>query len=312
MKLKAKRIAITLGDPCGIGPEVVAQALRQVPKSTLKNLVVIGDIFSFKRYYGQDLQFDFINLSSNKTARFIPGRPNAISARASLDYLNSAIELLKQKKVNALVTAPVAKESIAKLGIDFPGHTEYLAQAFQVKRFGMMFVAKDLKMILVTRHLPINKVSRTISVSNIAEAISLMNETLQTFFEKSNPVIAVCGLNPHAGEGGYIGKEEITRIIPAIKNIQRRGISVAGPLAADTLFCPTVRKKYDGIVAMYHDQGLAPVKALYLNQLVNLTVGLPFVRTSPAHGTAFDIAGKNKADPSSMLEAIRLAFDLIK
>lgn len=287
-KSSRKTIGITLGDPCGIGPQVTAKALKMLPRLRA-NIVMIGD-----------------------QKGFIPGKPNPASARASLDYLNRAVELLKGNKISALVTAPVSKESISALGVSFEGHTEFLARAFKVKNFGMMFVTRPLKTILVTRHIPLNQVSEAINPRNIFETIQLISLSLRNQFRIKNPRIAVCGLNPHAGEGGMIGEEERTKIVPAIKRARKAGIDAFGPLAADTLFCGPVIRGYDAAVAMYHDQGLIAIKSLYFSKVVNLTVGLPFVRTSPAHGTAFDIAGKNKADPSSMLEAIKLAARLSK
>ena len=281
-------IGITAGDPAGIGPEVTAKALKALPRRSHTEYCAIG---------GND-------------PGVIPGRPNQKSARASLQAVDHAVQLLKTKKIHALVTAPLSKEGICSLGVDFVGHTEYLADAFHCKKFAMMFVSPKLKTMIVTRHLPLKAVPKAINPRNIFEAIELMDQTLKNHFKIRRPVIAVCGLNPHAGEGGKLGTEEITVIIPTIQNARKKGINVIGPLAADTLFSPDLPHKYDAVVAMYHDQGLIPVKTLYFSHVVNLTVGLPFIRTSPAHGTAFDIAGKNKANPASMIEAIKLAVQL--
>ncbi len=174
----------------------------------------------------------------------------------------------------------------------------------------MMFVGDSLRTIIVTRHIPVKKVASALNKKVIVDTICLANNALKKQFQIKNPRLAVCGLNPHAGEGGKIGREEITTIIPAIKACRQKKINVSGPFAADTLFKPSRTKDFDCIVAMYHDQGLIPVKSLYFDQVVNLTIGLPYIRTSPAHGTAFDIAGKNKADSSSMEAAIRLAIQL--
>jgi len=173
-----------------------------------------------------------------------------------------------------------------------------------------MFVADKLKTVLATRHIPLSRVSKKITPALLTEVIHLAAVALQNYFKIKNPAIAVCGLNPHAGENGEMGKEEIQTIIPALQKIKRNGIDVRGPFSADTLFYPPISQKYDAIISMYHDQGLIAIKSLYFKNLVNLTIGLPFVRTSPAHGTAFDIAGKNKADPSSMQAAIKLALQL--
>ena len=312
LKSSRKTIGITLGDPCGIGPEVTAKALAKILPRLPVEILVIGDQKVFECFGGsiRNPRLHFLDLSNVPAKYFSPGKPNPVGARASLEYLNTAIELLKRKNIAALVTAPVSKESISALGIPFEGHTEFLAEAFGCKHFGMMFVTDFLKTILVTRHIPLNQVSAAINPRNIFETIELIFSSLRKQFKIKNPRIAVCGLNPHAGEGGTIGREEKTKIVPAIQKAKRAGMNVFGPLAADTLFCEPMARRYDAVVAMYHDQGLIAIKSLYFSKVVNLTVGLPFVRTSPAHGTAFDIAGKNKADPSSMIEAIKLAVQL--
>ena len=310
LKSRPKMIGITLGDPCGIGPEVVAKALAKSSLKSRTHCVVIGDARVF-RWYSKSLpKITFVDLKNCPPENFTLGKPNPVAARASMEYLHQGIVLLKQKKITALVTAPVCKEAICALGIPFQGHTEFLASAFEVKNFGMMFVTENLKTILVTRHVALNAVSCALNPENIYETIHLLSSALKKYFKMNHPRIAVCGLNPHAGEGGTIGTEEITKIIPAIHRARKNGMKVLGPFAADTLFVPQFLKEFDGIVAMYHDQGLIPIKTLYFSKLVNLTVGLPFIRTSPAHGTAFDIAGKNKADHTSMTEAIKLAEQL--
>lgn len=313
-KFKSNIIGITLGDPAGIGPEVIAKALRQTQIRKLARFAIIGDYSIYRKYQTASprncIFIDVKCISPDRNIR--PGKPDKKSAQASLVYLKKSIQLLKKKEITALVTGPVSKQGICSLGRSFQGHTEYLAKAFKIKRFGMMFVTPFLKNIIVTRHIPLNRVSRTISEKNVLETISLMNEALRQHFKIKKPRIAVCGLNPHAGEGGSLGNEEIKTIIPAIHKAKRKHIRVLGPFPADTLFAGRNSKHYDGIVAMYHDQGLIPIKSLYFTRNVNLTLGLPFIRTSPAHGTAFNIAGKNKADASSMAEAIRLAALLSK
>lgn len=310
MVLRRNIVGITMGDPCGIGPEVIAKALAKPSLRTSAQFLIIGDYRVYQRYSRKRRDDGFVDLRNMPSNRLRLGSPNAASARASLEYLQYAIGLLKEKKITSLVTAPLCKKAISSLGVPFCGHTEYLAEAFNVKRFGMMFVTDRLKTSLVTRHLPLSSVPQAIDSSKIDTTLGLTHETLQKFFKIKKPMIAVCGLNPHAGEGGQIGREELTKIIPAIKKANQKGLKIFGPFAADTLFCPGTVSNYDAIVAMYHDQGLIPMKSLYFRKVVNLTMGLPFVRTSPAHGTAFDIAGKNVADPSSMREAIKLAVEL--
>ena len=305
------KIGITIGDPCGIGPEVVAKALMNLSDQDLgANFCVIGDYHVFSDYYPHFKRNHFIDLKNIDLQHFIPGKGGRVSGQASFDFLTHAVQLLKEKKIQGLVTAPVSKEAISSIGVKFHGHTEFLADSFDVKKFAMMFITESLKTVVVTRHVPLRKVSQILTKQNIYETILLTSQVLRQFFKKPNARIAVCGLNPHAGEGGKIGKEEILKIIPAIKKASHRGINLSGPLAADTLFSPVIAQHFDAVIAMYHDQGLIPVKTLYFSQLVNLTAGLPFIRTSPAHGTAFDIAGKNKADPQSMIAAIKLAATL--
>ena len=314
-KSKNNIIGITMGDPAGIGPEVIAKALSAYPARKLeKPIAIIGDYSVFRalhcRLPKNCASVIFIDLKNMPSSKLTMGRPGLQSARASLEYLDESLSLLRGGKISALVTGPVCKEAICSLGQKFQGHTERIAHYFNVRDYEMMFVADSIKTVIATRHIPLNEVSNQIRAPGVFTTIALTFLALKNNFRIKNPKIAVCGLNPHAGEGGTIGKEETREIMPALKKARLKGIDVSGPFAADTLFVPLYAKKYDAIIAMYHDQGLAPVKALYFNKLVNLTIGLPFIRTSPAHGTAFNIAGKNKADPTSMLEAIKLAARL--
>ncbi len=308
----SKAIGITLGDPAGIGPEVVAKALANPSIRRLARFQIIGDEVIFRKYFAACRKdCSYVDLGCLKSIRAaVPGRRGVITAQAALAYLQKAVELLKNKEIAGVVTAPVCKETIRQIDPGFRGHTEFFASAFGVKDVGMMFVSGRLRAILVTRHIPLRQVSESVTSSLVYETIRLADQALKFHFKIKHPRIAVCGLNPHAGEGGTIGGEEIERIIPAIAKAVRNEMRADGPFAADTLFAPAASHRYDAIVAMYHDQGLIPIKTLHFAKLVNLTVGLPFVRTSPAHGTAFDIAGKNKADASSMAEAIRLAVKL--
>ena len=288
-------IGITLGDPNSIGPEVTVKALRNPEINSLAKFIVIGDASAYRHYQKRNIpNVEFLDVKRVENFVLDLGNPTIASGRASLAYLDKAVELLKTKKINALVTAPLSKEMVAQVHPGFHGHTEFLAAAFSITRFGMMFIGDSIKTLLVTRHIPLNKVSDTINTENILETIILSEKALREYFNAKNPCIAVCGLNPHAGEGGLLGAEEQEKIIPAIEKARKQGIYACGPFAADTLFVPQNSAGFDCIIAMYHDQGLIPVKMAYFQNLVNLTVGLPFVRTSPAHGTAFDIAGKDR------------------
>jgi len=304
-------IGITLGDPSGIGPEVTAKALRRHSVGHDAEFCIIGDEASFERYFPSRLRScRWVNVADSKTKSCKPGSPGKNSAEISYRALQYAMAAIKKKEITALVTAPVSKKNIMSLGINFVGHTELLAEGFRAKKCDMMFVTDELKTVIVTRHIPINNVSDVLTQAKVHHSVMLLNNSLKKLFKIRSPRIAVCGLNPHAGEGGMIGKEDQTIILPAVKKARKNGINAFGPFAADTLFTLNRRREYDAVVAMYHDQGLIPVKTLYFDKVVNLTIGLPFVRTSPAHGTGFDIAGKNKADPSSMTQAIKLAVEL--
>jgi 4-hydroxythreonine-4-phosphate dehydrogenase len=208
-----------------------------------------------------------------------------------------------------MVTAPICKEGFHKAGINVPGHTEYLAALTNTGNFGMMLMGSGLRVMLVTRHLPISKVPYALTRKNIREHIELTGQALKMFGLK-NGKIGVCGLNPHAGDGGVLGTEEITLINPAIRAARKKGFNVSDAVPADTIFYEALNGKYDAVVAMYHDQGLAPLKMIGFDEGINVTLGLPIIRTSPDHGTAFGIAGKNKASPKSMINAIALAIDM--
>lgn len=296
LKSKDKIIVITMGDPRGIGPEVVRKALAQKSLLHQGRFIVIGD----KKILGC--------LPNSVGVVDVPYKQ---AAEGSFKFLQEAITLIKEEVADALVTAPLSKEAVSLYHKGFVGHTEYLAQAFGVKRFDMMFIAPQARLTIVTRHVPLRDVSKLISTPVVFNSIVLMAKTLKDRFKIRNPKIAVLGLNPHAGEGGLLGNEDVKCIDPAIRKAGHLGINAVGPLPADTFFAfSDSGNPYDGIIAMYHDQGLAPLKCMYMKELVNFTAGLPFVRTSPAHGTAFDIAGKNKADPTSMLAALKLACQL--
>ncbi len=310
-RLSRKCIGITLGDPAGVGAEVVAKALAQAQVRKAAKFIIIGDACLFRRYFPVRYKnCAFVDVGCLKAGEFKAGRPSRLTGKASLAYLQRAVGLLKEGELSALVTAPVCKEAVGQTDASFHGHTEFLADAFGARDFGMMFVSGSLRVLLATRHIPLNQVSRVIDTGLVFRAIHLTDAALKKYFRLKKPLVGVCGLNPHAGEGGTIGREEIKHIIPAIKRARSEGMRVEGPFAADTIFYPGNSKRFDALVAMYHDQGLIALKTLYFRRLVNLTVGLPFVRTSPAHGTAFDLAGKNKADASSMIEAVKLAARL--
>lgn len=266
------KLAITLGDPAGIGPEVVDKALRE---SYDAEIVVVGS--------------------------------RSGGAREALAALDEATNLALAGKVDGLVTAPISKERIARLGVPFVGHTEYLAARAGVRHPVMCFVSDRCRVSLVTTHVSIRKLPGLITAQRILAVLRQTDQALREFFGVAEPRLLVCGLNPHAGEGGQFGREELEVIAPALEIARGEGLHVEGPYAADTVW----RRSGDAIVAMYHDQGLGPIKALDPNA-VNVTLGLPFVRTSPDHGTAFDIAGRGTADPAPMIAAIRRALQMCR
>jgi 4-hydroxythreonine-4-phosphate dehydrogenase len=266
------KLAVTLGDPAGIGPEVVDQALRERFEA---DLTVIG--------------------------------ARSGGAREALAAIDEAADLALARKVDGIVTGPVSKERIAKLGVPFVGHTEYLAARAGVKLPVMCFAAGSLRVALVTTHASIRKLPALVTGERVLGVLRETARGLREYFGILQPRLAVCGLNPHAGEGGEFGREEIEVIAPAIELARREGIRADGPYAADTVW----RRPADAVVAMYHDQGLGPIKAMHPDA-VNVTLGLPFVRTSPDHGTAFDIAGKGAASAAPMIAAIRLAVEMCR
>ena len=280
-----------MGDPQGIGPEVIRKAMAaKFPH----RFIIIGD----KKIMGR--------LPSSVNMIDVPYRS---AGEGSLKFLDKAILLIKGGVADALVTAPLSKEAVSRVHRGFVGHTEYLAEAFDVKNFDMMFVAAELRLTIVTRHVPLKDVPKLITSKAVFNSIVLMHQELKDKFNIKDPKIAVLGLNPHAGENGLLGKEDVKCVLPAIRQVRLKGINAIGPNPADTFFA--FHQNFDGVIAMYHDQGLAPLKGMYMKELVNFTAGLPFVRTSPAHGTAYDIVGKNIADPSSMISAIKLACQLV-
>jgi len=307
-------IAISMGDPSGIGPEVLVKALKYFGRARDAAFFIFGNAFVLK-YYGlaNISSVKVIDMKNINTVSFKPGSPTKNSAKASIDYLNEAVSFIKSGSADCLVTAPISKENVSALGFSWPGHTEFLADAFGRRFVEMVFVSERLKVILLTRHIALKDVAKVISKKRIKECASLALELLRDNFKIRHPKIAVCGLNPHAGEAGLFGSEEKVVIAPAIKELNIRwGSHFYGPYAADTVFKKAYEGGFDMVVAMYHDQGLIPFKLMEFQEGVHLTAGLGFIRTSPVHGTAFDIAGKNIADHRPMASAMRLAYTLTK
>lgn len=311
MKRRA-HIVITIGDPSGIGPEVTVKAIKKLGRIKDAAFFIVGDSGILSRYgFRQGEGVYLIDLKTPGARHIRPGCPNARAARAGFEYLGTAVSLIKKGFGHGLVTAPIAKDGMRRAGFLWPGHTEYLAESFKARRTEMVFIGDRLKVALVTRHMSLKDVVRKLRAKEIQECGRIVFNLLRETFKIRKPRVAVCGLNPHAGEGGLFGREDILHIAPAIRELNKRfGPHFSGPWPADTVFIKAQEGAFDLVMAMYHDQGLAPFKSIEFDHGVNLTAGLPFVRTSPVHGTAFDIAGKNKADPRSMLSALSLAWRL--
>ena len=322
-------IAITMGDPAGIGAEVIVKALADAKLRSRAKYVIYGmnellsyaadlaefDVFWWRdQYHGrlksypQDVvvvdydQYSMLG-SSIKT-------PSKMGGEASMRFCIDAIEAAQQKFVDAVVTAPIAKESWKLAGFNWPGHTELFAARTNTKRFTMMFAGGPLKVALATVHVPLMGLWNKLNIGAVFQPIELLNTALIDWFGIEKPRIAVAGVNPHASENGQFGDEEERLLAPAILMAKDQGINVFGPFPGDTVFLQALHGRYDAVVAMYHDQGLIPVKLLAFDRAVNLTLGLPIIRTSPDHGTAFDIVGRNRANPGSMRAAIEMAIDL--
>ncbi|MFA5667716.1 MAG: 4-hydroxythreonine-4-phosphate dehydrogenase PdxA [Balneolaceae bacterium] len=323
-------IGITLGDCNGIGPEIILKALSGID-CTQSTPIIIGSK-SVLEYYKSELSIDLplYSVSNSKTDTNLdsgfgvyevvdsasitptPGDQSPESGLLAMKAIEKAIELCVSEDIHAMVTAPISKEAVNLAGYQIPGHTEFLAEQTKAESVLMILVNNSLRVALVTGHIPILKVAQSITEEVILERLSVLDRSLKEDFLIEKPSIAVLGLNPHAGDGGVIGTEEIEIISPAIKQAQKEGIKATGPFPADGFFGQKLHLKYDAILAMYHDQGLAPFKLLSFGSGVNFTAGLPIIRTSPDHGTAFNIAGKGIADPSSFIEAYNLAVKLAK
>jgi len=321
-------VGMTMGDPAGIGPEVIAKALAEPLLRRSAKFIVFGmdeqlryaaDRAEIEPFWGrcqhEKISKDFPNkvivadYDEYSLAPWIK-RPSSAAGEASIKFCLDAIDAARAGIINAVVTGPINKTSWHLAGATWPGHTEMLADRCKSKRKAMMFVAGPLRVALATIHLALFEVRHKFTIGCVFEPIDLLNEALKEYFGIEDPRIAVAALNPHASEEGQFGDEEKRIISPAILLAQEQGINCFGPLPADTLFVRATHGEFDGVVAMYHDQGMIPVKLLAFEEAVNVTIGLPIIRTSPAHGTAFDIAGRNLANPASMIAAIKTAIQM--
>jgi len=323
-------LAVTLGDVCGIGPEITIKALDVKEIYKVCKPVVIGDANALKKaalilnkkitilpppwkkeIYPFPNHISLLEVSHLEERDLIYGKPTKNSAKASVEYIKTAVTLALEKKVDGIITCPVNKAIINEAGIPFSGHTELLARLTKTKRYAMLFWGEKLKVALLTIHEPLKRVPLLVTEEKLIALIELVD----TFFKKKfkfSPSIAVAGLNPHAGERGLMGEEEIKIITPTIEKAKKMGINVNGPFPPDTVFHLAKNGYFDIVIAMYHDQGLIPFKLLHFYDGVNITIGLPIIRTSVDHGTAYDIAGKGIANAGSLISAICLAAEMAK
>ena len=326
-------IAVTMGDPAGIGPEIILKTLADPEIKKAARVLVLGDWGVLERARGRGRNPKLLcwqsgqqllpmlnhpsahvvcSLSKLSAAESRPGRPSKAGGHGAFRYIRVAAKLALTNVADAIATAPISKSILIDAGYNYPGHTELLAELSRTVECRMMLMGAKLRVVPVTGHIRFTQVARSLTRENIQTTLALAHRGLKDFFGIARPRIAVAALNPHGGEEGIFGNEEIEVIAPAVKQARRRGIAAAGPFPADSLFHHAARGDYDAVVCMYHDQGLIPLKLHHFYGGVALTLGPPFIRTSVDHGTAYDIAGTGKADESSMKEAILLAARLAR
>ncbi len=304
-------IGITLGDPNGIGPEVAAKALSRRNVLSLARFCVIAEGWEPRPSFLPSFLVPATPSLCRHLLRRRAGKgPTARSGRAAVESVLRAIDLAMAGDIDAIVTAPISKEAVKLAGYAWPGHTEILAERSGAKHPVMTMVGGGLVVPLVTTHVAIGDLPKRITKQKVLDTLRIASHGLRRYWGIARPLIAVCGLNPHAGEAGQFGREEGIQIAPAVAQARREGVRCVGPLPADVVFYQARQGRYDAVVAMYHDQANIPVKMLAFDSGVNVTLGLPIIRTSPDHGTAYDIAGKNVADPGSMIAAIRMAVSM--
>jgi len=317
-----------MGDPAGIGPEVVLKAVAEPEVRSLCAPVVIGDaqllahtartldlqsgydIVRRDEPLPKDLTDPIIFHLDNVGGFIEPGVESAVAGKAAAGYIEAAVELCAAGSIDAIATAPINKRALFLGGYSFPGHTEFLAHLTSTEEFAMAFVAGNLRIVLLSTHVPLSQAIRLVERDRLVRTINLANRELQRWGIE-RPRLALAALNPHGGEGGLFGVEEASEMIPAIESCRMADdLNVQGPISADTVFLRAARGEFDAVIACYHDQAMIPIKCLSFGEAVNVTLGLPFIRTSVDHGTAFDIAGKGRAEHSSMVAAIKLAAEL--
>jgi len=312
------KIGVTLGDPSGVGPELVAALIAERGEEALDRALFFVDRLVLERSFTQRTggrlpdSPSIIDRGLLSPDQAVPGRPSEAGAKAQVGYLEAAANYAKRGVIQAVVTGPVSKTQCRRAGIEFPGQTEFFAQRLGAQRCAMMFKSPRVSVILATTHIPIAKISETLTAERLDEVIDLGVDTVTRDLGVAGPRIGVVGLNPHAGEDGLLGHEEATTIVPALERASKRWpeASFEGPLVPDHAFREPSLQRFDLLVAMYHDQALIPLKLLDFDHTVNVTVGLPIVRTSPDHGVAYDIAGTGTARPDSFFTAFDLAIEM--
>jgi 4-hydroxythreonine-4-phosphate dehydrogenase len=324
-------IGITMGDPTGIGPEIIVKALSMEEPFQACRPVVFGDREVLSRAIRiQNLSATLEVIDKIPKDGYLPekifllpvsrlditsvhfGQPDRACGEAMVKYIEEAVKRVMKKELNAITTCPINKQAMNSAGTSFPGHTELLAHLSQSSPVAMMFLGSKWKIVLVTTHLPLKDISKWITANRILSTIRLTDEGMKKYFGTAHPKMAVLGLNPHCGEDGLLGEEEKREILPAIEEAKSLGMDVEGPFPADSFFNLSGRTAFDAVISMYHDQGLIPVKMFGFREAVNFTLGLPFIRTSVDHGTAYDIAGKGLADPANLVKAISTAANFSK
>jgi len=318
------KIAVSSGDPAGIGPDICIKAFgqkkiydfspvifgdKELFKSRAKTLGINADIQIYKGQ--EELSNDSLWIANRDcNLNILPGKPDPNCANFIISNFQQAVQRTISKEFEAVVTCPINKEIINKGGINFTGHTEELAKLSKIDKVVMMLATQELKVALATTHLPLREVPEYITQDHIEETILIINNDLQENWKIKNPLIKVLGLNPHAGDGGFLGSEDQEILIPVIKKLNDMGLNISGPHSADTAFIKNNQIKPDIVLAMYHDQGLPVIKTIGFGKITNVTLGLPFIRTSVDHGTAYDMAGSIQADESSLIEAAKIAASI--
>jgi 4-hydroxythreonine-4-phosphate dehydrogenase len=322
-------LAVTMGDPAGVGPEVAVRALADPRVHQWCRPFIVGDSGAIRQaadLWGIDLPIrelapteapgsgfgtiEVLPVSHLKPEELEPGRPTPAGGRAAAEFIETAAQMALAGRVQGMVTGPISKEALNQAGRRFPGHTEFLSEMAGGADVVMMLAGEKLRVVLVTIHIALADVPGRLTEAGVLRTVRITHRALKDSFGLASPRLAVAALNPHAGEGGLFGREEETVIAPAVAKARREGIVLTDPLPPDTVFVRAAAGEFDAVVCMYHDQGLIPLKLLHFKDAVNVTLGLPFIRTSVDHGTAYDIAGQKKADSSSMTAALKMAAEM--